>query len=198
MYTKRKEEIDLFTLEKGEYGYIKKKKKIAILKMLIYIGIALFIFGVGLILNKMSTHNIFTVIAIVFVLPWARVMVEWIVLFPYQTPRREDYDSIERCLPSNAKLLSDVVITSTESSMGIDFLIMADGFVYGITSKENQDNAKVEKYLKDGIANYSDGYEVKLFDSVNVFIKRVESMREKLIEEEKREQVESYILSLIV
>ena len=54
---------------KGEYGYITKSKKLDIIKMLIYIGIAAAIFIIGLFLNKMSYQNIFTIVAILFVLP---------------------------------------------------------------------------------------------------------------------------------
>ena len=76
----------MFKKEKGEYGYITKSKKIDLIKMAIYIVIALAIVVVGLLLNKMSIQNIFTVVAILFVLPWARVLVEFIMLFPYHTP----------------------------------------------------------------------------------------------------------------
>ena len=84
----------MFQRNKGEYGYISKVKKMDIVKMLIYVAIALAIFVVGLFLNQMSHKNIFTVIAVLFVLPWARIFVEFILLFPYQTPAREDYTKI--------------------------------------------------------------------------------------------------------
>ncbi len=53
------------------------------------IVIALAIFGIGLLLNKMSRANIFTVLAILCVLPWAKQLVALIVLFPYHSVSRE-------------------------------------------------------------------------------------------------------------
>ena len=49
-------------LEKGSFEYINKKKKRKIIMVIAIIVIALAIFGVGLLLNKMSRANIFTVL----------------------------------------------------------------------------------------------------------------------------------------
>ena len=74
-------------LEKGSFEYINKKKKRKIIMVIAIIVIALAIFGVGLLLNKMSRANIFTVLAILCVLPWAKQLVALIVLFPYHSVR---------------------------------------------------------------------------------------------------------------
>lgn len=79
-------------LEKGSFEYINKKKKRKIIMVIAIIVIALAIFGVGLLLNKMSRANIFTVLAILCVLPWAKQLVALIVLFPYHSVSRERYE----------------------------------------------------------------------------------------------------------
>ena len=76
-------------LEKGSFEYIKKKKKRKIIMVVAIIVIAAAIFGIGLLLNKMSRANIFTVLAILCVLPWAKQLVALIVLFPYHSVSRE-------------------------------------------------------------------------------------------------------------
>lgn len=187
-----------FQKEKGEYGYITKSKKYDIIKMLIYVGIALLIFVVGLLLNKMSYVNVFTVVAILFVLPWARVLVEYILLFPYHTPKQEDYEKWKAAVPGSSHLLSDVILTSTEKSMGLDFLVMGDGYVFGFATKEKQDNQYVQNYLKKGIEQNSSAYQVKIFQKEKDFENAIKSAKEKEISKEERESVESYVLSLMV
>ena len=188
----------LFQKEKGEYGYITKLKKYDIIKMLIYVGIALCIFVAGLLLNKMSYVNVFTVVAILFVFPWARVLVEFILLFPYHTPEREVYEKWKAAVPKESRLMSDIIITSTEKSMGLDFLVMGNGYIFGFASKENQDNQYVQNYLKQGVEQRSNMYQVKIFQKERDFENAIKNAKEKEISRKERESVEEYICSLMV
>lgn len=188
----------LFQKEKGEYGYITKSKKYDIIKMLIYLGIALAIFVVGLLLNKMSYVNIFTIIAILFVLPWARVLVEFILLFPYHTPEREDYEKWKAIIPEGSRLFSDVIVTSAEKSMGLDFLVMGNGYIFGFVTKEKQDNQYVQNYLKKGVEQNSNAYQVKVFQKEKDFENAIKNAEEKDIPKEEKENVENYIRSIMV
>lgn len=188
----------VFQKEKGEYGYITKSKKYDIIKMLIYVGIALVIFVVGLLLNKMSYVNVFTIVAILFVLPWARVLVEFILLFPYDTPKQEDYEKWKAIVPEGSRLLSDVIITSTEKSMGLDFMVLGRGYVFGFATKEKQDNQYVQNYLKKGVEQNSNVYQVKIFHKEKDFENAIKSAKEKDISFEERECVEKYLLSIMV
>lgn len=188
----------LFQKEKGEYGYITKSKKIDRIKMLIYVGIALAIFVVGLLLNKMSYVNVFTIVAILFVLPWARVLVEYILLFPYRTPDQKDYEKWKAAVPEESRLLSDIIITSTEKSMGLDFMVLGSGYVFGLATKEKQDNQYVQNYLKKGVEQNSSAYQVKIFQKEKDFENAIKNAKVKEISQEERECVEKYILSIMV
>ena len=184
--------------KKGEYGYIAKSKRIDIVKMCIYLAIALAIFVLGLFLNKMSYQNIFTIVAIMFVLPWARVLVEFIVFFPYQTPDKKQYDKVKSVVSKEAVLASDMVITSTEKSMGLNFLFMGNGYVVGLVMNQKQNADEIQKYLKKGVDNWSDKYRVKIYGNFDDFLKDVREAKEKEITEKERENVEKYIFSLVV
>ena len=76
-------------LEKGSYGYLKSKKKDALVHTLLMTGIGVAIFIVGLLLNKMEVANIFTILAFLMVLPAAKALVTVIVLFPYASISQE-------------------------------------------------------------------------------------------------------------
>lgn len=188
----------MFKKKKGEYGYIAKSKRIDVIKMLLYVGVALAVFGLGLILNKMSYENIFTVLAILFVLPWARVLVEFIVFFPYSTPSKEQYDKVASAIGEDAVLASDMVITSTEKSMGLSFLVMGNGYVVGLVMNQKQNVDEMQSYLRKGVNNWSDKYRVKMYSNFNEFLKDVKEAKEKEITEKERENVEKFIFSLVV
>ena len=188
----------MFKKTKGEYGYITKTKKYDIIKMLIYMAIALAVFVTGLLLNKMSYSNVFTVVSILFVLPWAKVLVEFIVMFPYKTPEKEDYKQVETVLPEDSRLLSDLVITSEEKSMGLNFMVIGSGFVHALVMNDKQNVDYIQNYLRTGVANWSSAYQVKIHKNKESFLKGIKEVKKKEISAEEIQQVEEYLLSLIV
>lgn len=183
---------------KGEYAYINNTKRYDFLKMLVLIVIACAIFVLGLALNKNSKANIFTVIAVLVVLPWAKTLVEFIVLFPFQTPSRENYEKIKESLPQDIQLYSDMVITSTEKVMNLDFLLVGKGYVIGVLGKGGQDLSYIQTYLSKGIKNWSGNYRVKIHKDYKNFLQSIPVVEAKEIAEDEVKEVNAYIRSLIV
>lgn len=187
----------MFQRKKGEYGYLKMVKKQDLIKLLIYFLIAVSIFVLGLFLNKMSHKNIFTIVAILFVLPWARILVEYILLFPFDSPSREDYERLQKILPGDVTLVSDVVITSEKKAMGLEFLIIGNGYVYGISKGNKEQDLEIQNYLQTGIATRSKEYRVTICSGIPAFEKKI-SKEKGTADIGKREEVESFLYSLMV
>ena len=185
--------------KRGDYGYIKVRKRNAVLKtvLLALIGIAVFV--TGLLLNKMSNKNIFTVIAVLFVLPGAKSLVAFIVLFPYRTVSEELYKKAEGRLVSGMMLYADLVITSSEKVMHLDLLAVGNGQVIGLLGSKKQDISYVRKYLRDGVHNWGTDYKVKIVEEENIFLTELSNVI--VVEEvnaEEEENVKTYLRSLIV
>ena len=64
---------------KGEYGYLKYKKKISLIIMLTSFLVILGVFITGIIVNG-SKNNIFTVMAAVLTLPAAKFAVSYFII----------------------------------------------------------------------------------------------------------------------
>ena len=64
---------------KGNYGYITYKKKTSLGMALLMVLIGLGIFVVGLLLNKMSGRNVFSIFGMLMVLPMAKYLTTYIV-----------------------------------------------------------------------------------------------------------------------
>ena len=72
----------------------------------------------------------------------------------------------------NAVLMTDMVITSPDKSMHLDFIVITDNQVIGVIGKKKQDTAYIENYLKNGLKeNKVEGFTVKIFDDYNRFEK---------------------------
>lgn len=204
MYTKKSNQNK--KIQRGSYGYIHYTKQKKIIGLIVLLVLAIAIFVLGLFLNKFSKANIFTVVAILVVLPWAKVLTAYIVMFPYCTPEEEKYRKIKEFETEGLYIYSDLVITSEEKVMNLDFLVIGKQKVYGVLGKEKQDLEYINQYLKKGIANQTNGMDVKIVKDFKQFCTLTKGLSElckKNIEqsEENQEQIKKtkeYIISLIL
>ena len=187
----------MFQCKKGEYGYIKKRKqqKLGLTILMALIGFS--IYGIGFVINGMKQNEICLVLGILMVLPGANFLTTFILLYPYHTPERALYNEIKSTIKSGT-LLSDLVITSTQRAMNLDFIYVGNGCVYGLIGKSKNGVKDVQDYLAKGVRNWGTGYTVKIMDSKESFHKALQTIEEKEINTEEEERVLAYLYSLMV
>ena len=185
-------------IEKGSQGYINKRKKNALIWTLIMAALGVAVFVTGLLLNDMSKRNIFTVIAVLFVLPGAKFLVRFIVTFPYHSVEESRYNKVKGNISEGMELYTDMIITSPDKVMNLDFIAVGNKQVIGLIGKEKQDIAYIRKYISDGVANWGSGYKVKIVESENLFISELNAVSLQEVDGEEEDNVKSYIKSLIV
>lgn len=188
----------MFGIKKGDYGYIKKRKLEQLLLAVLMGAIGFAIYGIGYVVNGYSRNNICLVLGILMVLPAAKFLTTFILLIPYKTPKKEDYEDIKKLVDKSAVLWSDLVITSTEKVMNLDFLYIGNRCVYGMTSQKKTGAAEINAYLTKGVRNWSNGYNVKIVDSKESFHKLLKGITPKEIDLKEEENVKDYLHSLIV
>lgn len=185
-------------VKKGEFGYLSSRKKRIILWLVLFVCIAVAIYLTGLVLNKMSNQNVFTVIAVLFALPIAKQLVALIVLFPFHSVSQESYRKAEDHLPEGMELMTDLVITSSEHVMHLDFVAIGQNQVIGVLGDGKQQLSEVRTYLSKGVHNWGDEYKVKIVSSEKLFYQELKNVPPVEINREEEERVRSYLLSLIV
>lgn len=158
-------------LERGSFGYIKKKKMrhTGMILLLILIGLVILISGILIYKKK---QNIFTVMALLMILPAARHLVTVIIMFPYRSVSKERYNKIVELAGDNAVVMTDMVITSPEKVMNLDFVVITDNQLLGLVGKEGQDVKYIENYLKDSLKNNKlEEFTVKVFEDEKQYVK---------------------------
>ena len=138
-------------ISKGEFGYINLQKKKKTIKLFTEIAIGIAIFILGLCLNKFEKSNIFTIIAILMVLPAARTLVGIIVFLPYKSISRERVNAVKGAAAEKALIMTDVVFTSREKIMFCSFFVLVGKELYCLADHKKQDISYIETYLKDSI-----------------------------------------------
>lgn len=147
-------------LERGEYGYLKDKKKKALSGTILMVFIGIVIFVIGLLLNKMEATNLFTVIAVCMVMPAAKYFVSYVVLFPYASINLETKERLESYAGETDTLLYDVVFTSSEKVMHLDCIYVTEHQIIGYTSRAKDKITVIQDYLKKELKNRGISYVV--------------------------------------
>lgn len=137
-------------------------------------------------------------VAVLFALPIAKQLVALILLFPYHSISREHYQQIKDKLADGMELMTDMVITSPEHVMHLDFVAVGQKQVIALLGEGKQELAEVRTYLSKGVHNWGSDYKVKIVDSEKVFLQELQKVKSAEVNEDEEEKVKSYLRSLIV
>ena len=187
-------------VQKGDPGYLDHKKRIEIIRTIIYFGIVAAVFLLG----YSQTHtrrNILTVVAILGCLSAAKALVGVITRFPYSSSDRKKADEIR----SKTGLLTvcyDMVITSRESIMPVDCIVISGHTIFGYTHYEKVNAEELSKHIRSILAqNQYTGLTVKVLNQYKPFLARIEGLNniaavEREDTKEKEEAIRGIILNI--
>ena len=185
-------------VQKGDPGYLDHKKRIEIIRTIIYFGIVAAVFLLG----YSQTHtrrNILTVVAILGCLPAAKALVGVITRFPYSSIDRKKADEIR----SKTGLLTvcyDMVITSRESIMPVDCIVISGHTIFGYTHYEKVNAEELSKHIRSILAqNQYTGLTVKVLNQYKPFLARIEGLNNiAAVEREDTKEKEEAIRGIIL
>ena len=133
-------------VQKGTPGYLDYKKKVEILRTVIYFGIVAAIF----ILGYVQTHtrlNMLTVVAVLGCLPSSKALVGVIARFPYGSIENKRVKEI-KSVTTHLTVGYDMIITSREKIMPADCIVISGNTVFGYTHYEKVDLDTASRYIK--------------------------------------------------
>ncbi len=166
------------SIEKGEYGYLKKYRKgkliasVILALMIIFIVVTVFImFG--------DTKRVAIVFAILLALPLAKFLIAFILCVKFKPLTEDDYNYIKENTKESFKDLSfDISITQYEGMKFYPAMLIKNGkayaFVYdkSFTSKKKE----YESWIKNAIGETKYEYKVFVTDNLKEFVKKVNSV----------------------
>ena len=188
---------------KFEKGYLTYRKRKLFLNVALNVLAAIAIFIAGLLLNKMQPRNIFSVLALLFVLPVGRSLATFFILLPYKEIKNETLIKVEESIESKGILLFSPVFTSAENVMGLDLIAVFKGRILGYSEragksvkndydyKKKTDTAKsyIDKHLK----NQGRRDTIIIYDNMDKFIK---AFPENKPSNEEMSEVKSFVESM--
>lgn len=192
-------------MKKGSYGYIKNKRKKLILWLILDVVVAVGIFVLGLFLNKFSNKNIFTIIAMLFTLPGAKIFVSLVVIFPYKGFTKEVYDKVSKVTHNSEAVLYDLVLTSPERVMYIKSMAITDD-EYVIVPDDKMIKAKdskeyiehMKKYVGKHMSNYGFEKNVIIVKDEDKYIDKLEKISYQLDNDKVEDSLHKIINTLLI
>lgn len=185
-------------IERCEYGHIRAEKRKNLLGAVLMVVIGVIIFVLGLCLNKFDKANIFTIIAVLFVLPMARYLTTWIVLLPYKTPEEALYLQVKDAMPKGSILFSDYVFTSGERAMGLSFFVLTGNELIGLAARDKEKTEKIKEYLSSGLKKRAIPGKVVVFREKERFITELKKIPEITRTGEEMQELVEFLRSLAV
>ncbi len=154
---------------KGEAGYISYMKKKELMFSIILFLVAAGIFILGLARNKWQKGNIFTIIAAVMIIPMARFMTQFILLFPFRSVSDEEAAEVENAAKGGSIIYADNVIASYEKAMQLSFIVITSNKVLCYTGREKENPDKCREYLADVLKRRGYDHKVTVTDDKTKF-----------------------------
>lgn len=137
-------------LKAGEYGYIDDHKKRQLFKIILWV-IAILAVVLGGWLYFGTRINLVTLIGIFLVLPAAKAVVNYAVIMRYHTGDREKYEKIKGMLNDHFMVLSDLVITRYEGSMGLEIVVIHGGNLFAYVPEQKTSVKEIRDYLAESV-----------------------------------------------
>lgn len=184
--------------EKGTPGYLDYKKKIEIIRTVIYFLMVAAVYFLGY-SQTGSNKNLLTVVAIVGCLPACKALVSVITRLPHHSINLKTAEEIEAKCP-HLTMVFDLIVTSTEKIMPIDVILVSGDKVFGYTSSPKVDLTYAANHIKNILMqNHLKDISVKLMNQYSGFLSRAEGL-ENIAAVEKQNQTgyEQEIAQLIM
>ena len=166
--------------EKGEFGYLNYRKKLNLIKMIVSFAVVAAVLIIGFIVYK-TRANIFTVAAIVLVLPAAKMAVAYFVVLPHKPAETGMIDTWHKYCQKQMKdqfhmLDEKLIFSNSKKPIGTQAVVVSDAAVIALTNENNADKKLFETSLKDFMANDSRNVNVTLYNDEKSFLSRVSTL----------------------
>lgn len=162
-------------IKKGMPGYLSHKKKIEIIRTVIYFGIVAAIFFLGYFQTK-TRLNLLTVVAVVGCLPASKALVGVIVRLPYRSADRQIVSDLAE-KAGHLTVCFDLVLTSSEKIMPVDCIVISGHTLFGYTHYGKAEPEQIEKHIRSILAeNGINGFTVRILSDYKAFLARAEGL----------------------
>lgn len=174
-------------INKGEFGYIKNRQILTILRTVFLFAMAVGIYVLGYV-NTGSNKNLLTIVAILGMLPASKSCVNMIMFLRFKSLSPDLYESFTEV---NAPFIYENVLTTTEKSYFLPAILYKNHTIVSYCENKNNDaQSIVEKHIKETMKIEKIDVTVKVFKDKEQFLERAGSLNSSMNDEEDMKVME--------
>lgn len=186
--------------QKGEYGYIDRQKRLRLTVIIAGLIIILADFFTGLAITK-TRNNLFTIVAIVLVLPEGKFIATYLTIVKYKSAPKELFDRINS-LNLSYTIVYDCLFSTKERIYMVYAAVIGTDFVLCL-GKEGCDRKKFESELESFVKDGKGRVKVSLMTENKAFFNRLGQLNTAYKEFDEYEQksievVKKSVLSMCI
>lgn len=159
--------------QKGEMGYLGYLKKKNLIKVIIAFAVVFAILIAGILIFK-SKNNYMTVLAVVLVLPAAKMAVACYIAMTHKSCDKDTYDEVVNA-SGNLVTLFDCIVSNTKKPIGVQAVVINDSSICAYSVEKADKNLfedSVTEFLKADKLKVN----VTLYDNKEQFLSRIRKM----------------------
>lgn len=175
-------------INKGEFGYIKNRQLLTVIRTVLLFALAVGIYVIGYI-STGSNKNLLSIVAILGMLPASKSCVNMIMFLRFKSLPPKLYESFSEL---NAPFIYENVLTTTEKSYFLPVLLYKNHTIVSYCENKNVDALSiVEKHIKETMKIEKIEVTVKVFKDKEQFIERAKSLNSSMNDEEDMKVMEN-------
>ena len=163
---------------KGTYGYIRKQTVFEIIKTIVLFAMAFGIFLIGY-LTLGTRKSLWSVFAVLALLPASKSLVGVIMLLRFRSLSREQY-ALYSSIVKNIPAIYENVITTTGRAYYLPVICCIAATVTAYTTEECSDLNVLKEHIDSVLKNGGHKAVVKIFNNEDDFVQRVNQMTDNL------------------
>ena len=156
--------------EKGDFGYLNYRKKINLIKMAAAFVVVAVVLIIGLAVYK-TRANVFTVAAIVLVLPAAKMAVGYFVVMSHHSASSKLREKLE-AEAGGLGLYYDLIFSNSKKPIGTQAVAVSETAVIALSDEKKADKKLFETSLKEFMENDGRKVNVTLYFEEKQFLAR--------------------------
>ncbi|MDD6328329.1 MAG: hypothetical protein Q4D54_08110 [Eubacteriales bacterium] len=187
--------------QKGEYGYMSYCRRLKLLITLMLACMIAFVI-VGTLIMFEDTNRVIIVFAILLALPFAKYLATWIACAkfkPFTTAQYKEFQSkLEDVDATERFLLYDVTVSKYEGMLFFQSIFVKNGKIIALAFESKggtMNNRKYKSWIESCIEAAKEPYPVTVYDNIDAFIKKIESIKEP---SEQTFRMDQYIAKCIL
>lgn len=186
-------------IPKGEAGYLDYKKKVEIIRTVLYFSLVAAIFFLGY-SQAHSRNNLLTVVAVLGCLPSAKSLVGVIMRLPHTSVRVETTEEINS-VADKLTIVYDLVLTSREKVIPIESILILENQVLGYVRNPKVDTDHGAEHIHSMLSqNGQDKVTIKMLCDYALFLAKAKELNalagDRKGERKQEKQIKGVILNL--